>query len=78
MSDAADRHQAVEITDEVTAGLEAAAARAAAFYSAGRNTLVGSMSAAELAAWDGTDELALVSDPDGIELPDEVEHGKAA
>lgn len=65
--------QPVELADELTAELEAGAAVAAAFYSTGRRTLVASFTSAEIENWDGNDERALVSDPDGFELPDEIE-----
>jgi len=71
-------HQPVEITDEVTAGLEAAAKLATAFYANGRGTLVASFAASDVVKWDGSEEKALVSDPDEVELPDEIGQGQAA
>lgn len=69
--------QAVEIKDDFAAELQAGAKFAQEFYATGRRTLVSTISPADLAAWNGSDELALVSDPDGIDLPDE-EAPKAA
>jgi hypothetical protein len=36
---------------------------AADFYATGRHSLISAISAAELAAWDGSDEIALVFQP---------------
>lgn len=78
MTYASHNFQPVELADELTAELEAGAAMAGAFYSTGRRTLVASFSTSELAAWDGSEEKALISDPDGIDLPDESQQDKAA
>ncbi|MEA1834021.1 hypothetical protein U8607_18185 [Methylobacterium durans] len=75
---ATEAPKAVEVRDEMTAALEAGAAHAAAFYASGRNTLVDQLSQEAWEAWDGSDELALVFDPDGIDLPDDADCDLAA
>jgi hypothetical protein len=61
--------QPIELSDDLTAELEAGRKVAAAFST---------FDAAEVAKWDGSEEKALASDSDGIDLPDQAEHGKAA
>lgn len=70
--------EAVAVSDEMTAALEAGIAHAARFYASGRNTLVDQISQEAWDAWDGSDELALVYDPDGLDLPDDVDCDLAA
>lgn len=69
---------AVEVRDEMTAALEAGVAHAAAFYSTGRSTLIDQISQDAWDMWDGSDELALVFDPDGIDLSDDAHCDLAA
>lgn len=70
--------EAVEVSDEVAAAIEAGDAHAAAFYASGRNTLIDQLSQEAWDAWDGSDEIALVFDPDGIDLPDHADCDLAA
>lgn len=63
--------QNVQVIDDMTAALEAAASHAASFYAAGRSTLIDQISQADWDAWDASDERALISDPDGIDLQDQ-------
>ncbi len=62
--------EAVEVSDEMTEAFTAAATHAATFYASGRSTLIDELSQMAWEAWDASDERALVSDPDGIELSD--------
>lgn len=70
--------EAVGVTDEMTEALEAGMAHAAAFYAHGQVTLIDEISQEEWDAWDGSDELALVSDPDGLVLEDQSDCDLAA
>jgi hypothetical protein len=63
----------VEASDEFTTSYQEGRAHALSYYKSGRNTLVDQISQEDWENWDGLDELALVSDPDGLELPDKVE-----
>ena len=78
MTNAPHTFQAVELADEFTAELEAGTAVAAAFYAGGRRTLVATMLTSDVVQWDGSEERALVYDPDGIELADDFACDKAA
>ena len=49
-----------------------------AFYAAGRETLIDQLSQDEWDAWDGRDEVALVSDPDEVDLTDDMVRDLAA
>ncbi len=62
--------EAVEVSDEMTLAIEAGDAHARAFYASGRNTLIDQISLEAWDAWDGSDEIALVFDPDGVDLAD--------
>ena len=50
----------VKTEDSLALAIEAAKARAAVVYAKGRMTLVDTISLADFAAWDATDEIALV------------------
>ncbi|WP_046862110.1 hypothetical protein [Microvirga massiliensis] len=65
--------ESVEAPDEFLDFFREGRAHAAKFYASGRNTLVDQLSQDEWEQWDGADEKALVSDPDGIDLQDDVE-----
>jgi hypothetical protein len=69
---------AVGVTDEMTEALQAGTAHARAFYAGGRSTLIDQISQGEWDSSDGADELALVSDPDGISLDDQSDRDLAA
>lgn len=71
-------HEAVEVSDEMVAALEAGTARACAFYEGGRSTLIDQLSQDAWESWDAADEMALVADSDDVELPDEVDVELAA
>jgi hypothetical protein len=71
-------YQGVEMSDDFTAELEAGMEFAARFYAKGRRSLIATIPAEELARWDGSAERALVSDPDGVDLPDMVMENVAA
>jgi hypothetical protein len=71
-------YQGVEMSDDFTAEREAGMEFAARFYANGRRSLVATIPTEELARWDGSAEKAIVSDPDGIELPDMVMESVAA
>jgi hypothetical protein len=62
----------------MTAALQAGADHARAFYASGRTTLIDQISQNDWESWDGSDEIALVSDPDGIDLPDDADCDLAA
>lgn len=64
--------QAVELEDDMTAEFMAGMKFAAAFYASGRKTLISQIPSAELENWDGESELALVTDLDGSDLPDDA------
>ena len=70
--------EAVEVNDEVMAEIQSAHAHATAFYADGRNTLFDQITQEVWEAWDAADEKALVSDPDGNDLPDDVDCDLAA
>lgn len=70
--------EAVGVTDEMTEALQAGISHARAYYADGRSTLIDQISQADWDSWDGADELALVSDPDGIVLDDHSECDLAA
>ncbi|GEM_PF-6062522 len=57
----------VETKDELANAIEAAHARSAHVYANGTCTLIDTISAADFANWDGSDELAIVCDPDGLD-----------
>jgi hypothetical protein len=71
-------YQGVEMSDDFTAELEAGMEFAARFYANGRRSLIATIPAEELARWDGSTEKAIVSDPDGVDLPDRVMENAAA
>lgn len=75
---AAMAHEAVEVSDDMVAALEAGSQHANAFYSAGRSTLIDQFSQADWEAWDASGEMALVADSDDVDLPDEVDCELAA
>lgn len=72
MTTRAHAPKGVTVADDYTAQLEAGMELAARFYASGRRSLVAAIPTEELVSWDGSDELAIVSDPDGIELSDLV------
>lgn len=59
----------VEATDELTIALGHAQERVRKVYAAGRKTLLDEISDEEWAAWDESDELALVADKNGLDEP---------
>lgn len=69
---------AIEVRDEMSASLEAGFAHADAFYATGCGTLIDRLSQDEWDNWDGREEKALVSDPDGIDLTDDMVRDLAA
>lgn len=71
-------HLPVESVDEVSAAIESARLHIEAFYAADRATLIDSFSSEELIAWDGSAEIALVLDVDGLDVPDEIDCDMAA
>ena len=70
MATQAQHQDLVEVRDELTEAFAAGREHAASVYASGRNTLVDRLSLDEWANWNGVDEMALVSDPDGLDLPD--------
>ena len=77
-TDAPKPAASIAVRDEMTAALDAGFAHAAAFYAAGRDTLIDRIAQDEWTAWDGRDEMALVTDPDGVDLTDEMVRDLAA
>jgi hypothetical protein len=70
--------KAVGVTDEMTEALQAGMSHARTFYADGRSTLIDQISQEDWDSWDGSDELALVSDPDGLSLDDHSDCDLAA
>lgn len=72
----------VEVPDDLARAIAEARARACKVYEAGRNTLIDRISTQDWKSWDASDEMALVSDPDGIGeedfLDDDCELDEAA
>lgn len=71
-------HLPVESVDEVSVEIERARLHIEAFYATDRATLIDSFSSEDLIAWDGSSEMALVLDVDGIDVPDELDCDMAA
>ncbi len=68
----------VEAGDELQKAIAAAHERAAQVYSKGRKTLVDQISIEDWLAWDATDDLAIVTDCDGLEDEESVCFNAAA
>ena len=78
MAEASTAFQAVEVSDELTTALQAGVDHAHAFYASARGTLIDQISQEDWESWDGSEEMALVSDPDGIDLPYDADRDLAA
>lgn len=61
----------VEVEDELSKAVAAAHARADKIYAEGADTLVDQIPISDSASWDASDELAIVADPDGLDLDGE-------
>ena len=72
MNAVARKFEAIEVADDFAAELTAGMEFARAFYASGRKTVISSIPTHVLQEWDGDGEMALVADPDGIDLPDDV------
>ncbi len=62
----------VNVSDELTVAMQSAKVRTAEVYADGCHTFIDSLTLAQWISWDGSEDLAIVCDSDGLSAYDDT------